>query len=463
MSGHKRATVSISQQEYQRLHDAQMRLRYMQKDLPSLVQRISRKVNDSLRESRSDIKAHQQDLCITLQGLDQDLSDIEAASNQALLQQQAQLESDMDEMARQSDTQNQAHLMEIETRFSQNIQALQSEQEGKIHVLTERMQQAATDQQEKQTLALKWIKAASTLLQIIHDQYDHRQFSPGSMDKLENNLILAQQNLAGNLPEAALFQAQQAHAEASNLHLKLEAMQGEYRALSEQACLATYDFHQELLNSSQCPAVDLSGNQLPVMLQVDYWTQGGLSRLIQAVEEAATKLDQHPGTTDSPGLVQYLQETLPTWQATLDELIFQARLAAISAQLRMNIAERVIQVLHGQGYRLIEAGYTHGDQRASYQAQLVNLDGSQILVRVEPGQEEQPQNELHLIANDRIPKTEHELRQRTLEIQRSLEQNGLQVGSLTPDSQAVPQTSPRLPFLSETAQFLQQPEMKPSR
>ena len=38
MSGHKKATVTLSEDEYQRLHDAEMQLRFMKKKLPEMVQ-----------------------------------------------------------------------------------------------------------------------------------------------------------------------------------------------------------------------------------------------------------------------------------------------------------------------------------------------------------------------------------------------------------------------------------------
>jgi hypothetical protein len=103
--------------------------------------------------------------------------------------------------------------------------------------------------------------------------------------------------------------------------------------------------------------------------------------------------------------------------------------AALSSQLRLNIADVVVRALFGQGYALEDASYTQ-TERDGFFARVVDRTGSEIIVQVDPEGPATPQNHLHLIASDRQPRTVHELRQRSKEIERSLQHTGLLVSSL---------------------------------
>jgi len=104
----------------------------------------------------------------------------------------------------------------------------------------------------------------------------------------------------------------------------------------------------------------------------------------------------------------------------------------------MNIAEIVVNALDGQGYALDSSYFITDDEREAYQANLINYEGSQVIVKVDPISDQDPANELHLYTSDPQTKTAHELKQRALEIRRALQSSGLKVGTIlanrkTPD------------------------------
>jgi hypothetical protein len=101
----------------------------------------------------------------------------------------------------------------------------------------------------------------------------------------------------------------------------------------------------------------------------------------------------------------------------------------LNSQLRINIADLVIEALQKQGYVLQQAEYAGSDQRMAYSAKVRNLEGNEIVIQVYPS-DLVGKNELHLVSLDRENRTEHELRQRSLEVTRSLGQHGLQVDNL---------------------------------
>jgi hypothetical protein len=92
----------------------------------------------------------------------------------------------------------------------------------------------------------------------------------------------------------------------------------------------------------------------------------------------------------------------------------------------------VVKALETQGYKLERSTYIDGDMRSNYRAQLADNEGSRVLVQVEPQAGLPQAMELNLFTQDVEKRTPHELKQRSIEIQRSLRRAGLIVGDLTP-------------------------------
>jgi hypothetical protein len=122
-------------------------------------------------------------------------------------------------------------------------------------------------------------------------------------------------------------------------------------------------------------------------------------------------------------LSEILEKAIPEAKQAVEDAVFHARLAILNSQLRINIADLVIEALQKQGYVLQQAEYAGSDQRMAYSAKVRNLEGNEIVIQVYPS-DLVGKNELHLVSLDRENRTEHELRQRSLEVTRSLGQHG---------------------------------------
>jgi hypothetical protein len=99
--------------------------------------------------------------------------------------------------------------------------------------------------------------------------------------------------------------------------------------------------------------------------------------------------------------------------------------------VRINIADLVVQALEQQGFVLQESQYNNNDQRKAFSARVQNLEGSEVIIQVMPVPGDAGKNELQLHSLDKDMRTEHELRQRSLEISRTLNDYGLVVGAMT--------------------------------
>jgi hypothetical protein len=164
-----------------------------------------------------------------------------------------------------------------------------------------------------------------------------------------------------------------------------------------------------------------------VPIDVNFWSCDGLDRAKSNLGELARTLQLEEISTDQ--LREMLNHTLPQARQAINDAIYQARLAVMNSQLRINIADLVIEALQTQGYALQEAEYARNDQRMAYSARVRNFEGNEIVIQVFPS-DIVGKNELHLVSLDREQRTEYELLRRSEEVTKSLGQHGLQVDNL---------------------------------
>jgi hypothetical protein len=179
------------------------------------------------------------------------------------------------------------------------------------------------------------------------------------------------------------------------------------------------------------PAIDLQGNELDILIEVDHWSGGELSRLIEYTGDLLDQLETSNELLDFATLENLINETIPELSCELEDIITRVRMDVISSQMRINIADLVIGALSEQGFVPESSGYSKADLRDSFYANVRNLEGSEIVIQVEPIEGIGNRNELHLHSLDHEGKTRHELRQRSKEITRSLQKYGLQVGAMS--------------------------------
>ena len=125
----------------------------------------------------------------------------------------------------------------------------------------------------------------------------------------------------------------------------------------------------------------------------------------------------------------------------LEQIIFDARLKTINSQLRVNVADLVVQALQEQGFSLASSAYTDYDLRLGYGARLTNIEGNEVVVQVSPTGSGIGENELQIRSLDSEVKTEHELQRRWQEVSQSLAGYGMEVGRF--ERLKVPQQSLR--------------------
>ncbi len=443
MSGHKEATITITEEEYRRLHEVDMRARFMHEDYPKLVEDATRATRQSLDRDYEAFQSRQQQLLDTVGEVSGNLVELESFTQQALVAYQAQIQDDMNHLAGTlwDQTDHLAkHLFEAHKKVEQELYHQTQEQ---FRQFAHSMRKQADGERAKQSLARDWIDAGMALVAFIQANYPHDHFQPGRLDGIENRLLQADQNQEQGLHEAAISQAQDAYLQLAEMRLSCETAWSEYRFL-QQACREQVKVLLRMTQgSAHIPAINLANQELGVNLDVDYWTQGGIRAMLQELRQIGRSIDRGLEVYSVENLRELYEQVLPEKQHALSDLVGDARMAALSSQLRLNIADIVVRALFGQGYALTEASYS-GSEKDGFFARVIDRSGSEIVVQVDPEGAATPENRLHLIASDRQPRTQHELRQRAREIQRSLQQTGLLVSNLVAVDERTPYTAQRM-------------------
>jgi hypothetical protein len=430
MSGHKRATISLSQEEYRKLHEAEMRMRFLDEQSVDSSRRVREEVNQHLQSEIEQIQGRHQDLVEMLDLVNHEISSLEQEAGNRLIEQQIVIAQDVNELIDQYQVETTQAFASSHAQLQNQMDEILNQHHRERAWIESEWQRQASAQGQKGVLAREWLEAGAAIEEFILQHYRHEQFSPGSVERIETRLRQAQTNLAHQMPEAALSAAQDAYNQFSDLRLVLESLEAEQRHLVQMVKIKSQSILSLIENHKVVPAINLEGKVLPFQITVDYWTNGNLYQL-ENEYHAIVPDDISLDSASKDSLQDLLDQYFPYIEAKISDLVFEARLKVINAQLRVNIAQIVVQALATQGYELANSCFEAGDERTAYQANLINYEGSQILVQVDPVSDRQASNELNLFASDAQTKTAHELRQRALEIRRALQVSGLEVGLIT--------------------------------
>jgi hypothetical protein len=205
----------------------------------------------------------------------------------------------------------------------------------------------------------------------------------------------------------------------------------------------------------ECQAIDLQGQDTGVAVNVDQWADGKVGILEKELGDLIAKIenDQAPLTTAELQTIE--KQTAPALQQKLEQAVQEARERILGSQLRINIADLVVQALEEKGFTVQDGTYEGEDMRQGYAAKVTHLDGSEVVVLVSPVEGEPGKNEMRIHSYDAEQLTDHELRQRTLEINQALRERGLEVSE---PQEAAAQADPALRDLARVRQRHAQPQ-----
>jgi hypothetical protein len=441
MSGYKRATVTISEQEYRRLHDADMKRRFGRKKREN---QESSEIHLELSNTLQQMESRQRQLESILGGIDDNFNRVEMETMQNIIMQNAWWYESVSAMIEETAANASDSIAGMSQLFEENLLREREQYRQNLHTLVHQLDEHRQKEHTKEKSARQWLKRAVTLADFIQHQYNHELFLPGRLTKLYNRLGFAQNNLAEGLSEASLQISQQTYLELSELHFELEQQEIQRSAGYERICQETRQILEDMESGREVNAIDMQGEELPEKVELDYWTSGNYQRLLKDCRKLFQDLVQDAQHISDIEISRIHDQILPAFRASFDSIIYEARLNVLNSHLRMNIAEKAQQALERHGYHLCDEGYaSYGDMRGYYKVQLKNRDGTQVTIQVLPKEdtEQQLTNDLVVITEHPYLKTEQEARMKWDEIHETLTHYNLNVSRPQTETESAVSTS----------------------
>lgn len=421
MSGEKRRYVRVEEQHLRRLQEQDSRLRSLQRDLPERLQLIQEQARQSLQqrlgplEQRAETAAKEaQRLKSNLRQLElethqrlqqqqrefkQAVSDAENRSKQALQQQASRLESAME----RGFVQQRLEYLELLHKQRQEYQDLFARQDQKFTSLIAeereaRLQQIAQleaninqERQRQMKLGEDLLADVELIWQQIERDYPHQRFAPGRLADLRRGLELAKSNLQAGLSQAAISTCQNTYLDLADLRLELARKEQEWQLLYNAAITDVRSLIAEVQANRECEMEFGQGAETDrFKVELDYWTKGRLSQYESQLNQLESRLKSGVSTLTIPQL-EALGKEINSRQPILGEIVQEAKLAILSSQLRVEIADRVVETLSSLGYTLVnpdaDAVYEGEDQRQAFVVKVKNIAGDEVVTVISPDQE----------------------------------------------------------------------------
>jgi hypothetical protein len=286
------------------------------------------------------------------------------------------------------------------------------------------------DEQSKYQTVLIEMSRIEKFIDYMRENYSQEINQSEEFANCERQFYQAESHLEQGFLETAFTFCQQAITNLSDLRISFENQRSDQEILVLAVIEKAFELQYLIERNQVCKAVDMDGNEIDYQIKVDEWMEGSVQNKLDYLSDLLEQLQNYTGLIEIKFLKELLTSTLPELQQDFEEDIHTARRMVLNAQIRVNIADLVLQALQSQGYSFEDGGYAQQDMRGSYLASTRDQNGCQIIVEVDPVCGYEGKNELHLHTIGGTQFTHHEMRQRAKEINASLNQKGLQISAL---------------------------------
>lgn len=425
MSGIKEVTISSAY--FRKLLSDSSRLQTIQSALPQFIESVGEEILAEVASQMQVIQRRQNRYESGLANLSEDMRQMETELNQRLRTMNRQWQNDLQNSIRDIRLETRQRFSELDRRLTAQIQQERQERERQYQEISARINAIVADERRRDELARSWVNDVSLKVDFVAENYRHQQFAPGELERIKRDIQIAQQNVLQGMPQSALATIQRAYNDLNDLQMKLERMEKEWLLWHTAALEATRQILAIAQSNRVCSALDMEGKPLAGFeVEVDYWTRGRLTAFETEIKRIIGRIEDEERPLSIEELREIAEKAAPGLRRELEQIIAEARMAVIGSQLRVSIAEMVIQALESQGYVYDDSDYEEKDQRLGYVAKVKAFDGSEVVVSVLPDEENAAANQLQIHSFDQDIRTEHELLQRAKAISQSLQEQGLQ-------------------------------------
>ena len=425
MSGQKHATITISQDEYRRLHELDMKQRFSKKRGSNTDD--SR--YDALLEAYNVIEERQKEYENVIANMTEEMAAIEAEQSYDILTFQAEYYQNLMHQYQELQEENletKNALNETTEYFKQVIHQEQTKTQERINILLNQITSIANEESLKEDHARLWIENCNQISDFINTTYDHSKFFPREFDKILQRLNMAIYDLKRGYVDSGLQFAQEAFLKFSELRISLEEKTSEWQASYQINCGELQRLYQDVSNTPVISAMGIEGEDLGIDIKVNYWAHGKLSQLRNNIKTIVSTLQSNKQEITFDDLNKLSTQSIPKLKQLFSDIVLEARQNAINSQIKINVAYYAMKALENHGFSLQDAHYSNGDMREAFSAQLSDPDGSNIILQITPNNVDNS-NDLVIDTIDDTIHTEDEYMRRWEVIKKSIQESGIQV------------------------------------
>lgn len=449
MSGHKMATVTISQEEYRRLYEMEKSLQYDVESDPNFL-RENLNLADSL---------HLENFCDTLyhnyqdaiQNFDSSIHVIESDLNQQfhdLEKDQIIRLTELNASLQSSLRENQSLLSTTQSGFQQ----IERNLTGRINELENELNSQHNRIENLETEVENILNANDTILEYIHSVYPGLLVDQNLVAELAELVQDAANNLENGHLESALSLAQSTYRRTSSYRRRLDQLYLEWVFQYQKAMDELIKLSEILYHSQSVDALGFDGSLLETKIDTNQWSSGHFAECSQRYDELVDQLKNDQDTFTLDQLAGINEDVIPGLKNELSDCVTSARIAALSSQMRYQLANKILLGLIQQGFQPVEGFYQDDDFMHGYFARAKNIEGNVVEIRIEPSAELVGENEIHVISLDQKVRTQHELVQRAAEIRNAIDIQGLAISNFEEIHEPLPTVSERQNVKTRKAQ-----------
>jgi predicted DNA-binding WGR domain protein len=272
MSGYKHATIIISQEEFRRLNETDMKLREARK---AIAEKETQ--SQALLKAQRKLEGRQAAYEKLLAEMEQDIALVEADISREIMQQQNEYYQSLFAQIQDLSTENEEKgqlLLDSRQLFEAAIREEKARNKNRFDALHEQLSVISETQVEQEEVARNWIKCGNLLSRYIEDQYDHQKFCPSQFDQAAQRLNLAVDNTRRGFFEAGLQSAQEAYLKFSELRVRVEEETNKWQTAYQLILDQVQSIYSDVSDTSAVPAIGIEGEDLHIDIDLDYWSSG---------------------------------------------------------------------------------------------------------------------------------------------------------------------------------------------
>ncbi|MEV4362727.1 hypothetical protein [Nonomuraea sp. NPDC049625] len=409
MSGAKRITVDEA--VWNEAQRAAGKLAEVHRELPGMLENIRRQSQADLDRLRTAVVRRQDQAEQALAALSEHTRQLESWTNTELRKQLDALQDVRDETTRTAE------------QLRREIGRERSERQARLHQLSERIDELKGGR-DRASEAARSIYQDAWLMHDVIEGMPHERFAPGRLDRLHHRLTDASRMVHEQEPAYSLGTVQQLYHDLSELRADVQLLEFEWLHTQAEALAALHRAAEVARANAEVTVPDLPG----AMVDVDHWTDGGLSELRAEIDELTRRATGEHGPMDVAELRKIIRQVVPGYEARLDSLAERAGRRVVASQFRANTAEQVIDALTEQGFGFVEETYEGEDFRQAHYSKLRHHDDSEVVVEIAPDGD--TGMTIRILSYD-DERSQARRAQRARDLTRALRQGGVPIGEAT--------------------------------